>query len=89
MDSKCVYQVSRHSRRAPSGTSVGEGRHKSQYDSVLFTATSRVYAATKGTKGPAYVSPLVGRLDDIGQNGMDVVKNIKLMFSSGDGTFSF
>jgi transaldolase len=48
-----------------------------------------VYAATKGTKGPAYVSPLVGRLDDIGQNGMDVVKNIKLMFSSGDGTFSF
>jgi transaldolase len=44
-----------------------------------------VYAATKGTKEPAYVSPFVGRLDDIGQNGMDVVKNIKRMFSKGDG----
>lgn len=44
-----------------------------------------VYAATRGTKQPAYVSPFVGRLDDIGQNGMDVVKNIKRMFSKGDG----
>jgi len=44
-----------------------------------------VYAATKGTKHPAYVSPFVGRLDDIGQNGMDVVKNIKRMFAKGDG----
>ena len=44
-----------------------------------------MYAATKGTKQPAYVSPFVGRLDDIGQNGMDVVKNIKQMFSNGDG----
>ena len=44
-----------------------------------------VYAATKGTKEPAYVSPFVGRLDDIGQNVMDVVKNIKRMFSKGDG----
>ena len=44
-----------------------------------------VYAATKGTKEPAYVSPFVGRLDDIGQNGMDVVRNIKRMFSQGDG----
>ena len=44
-----------------------------------------VYAATKGTKEPAYVSPFVGRLDDVGQNGMDVVKNIKRMFSKGDG----
>jgi len=44
-----------------------------------------VYAATKGTKQPAYVSPFVGRLDDIGQNGMDVVRNIKQMFRKGDG----
>ena len=44
-----------------------------------------VYAATKGTKQPVYVSPFVGRLDDIGQNGMDVVKNIKQMFLNGDG----
>ena len=44
-----------------------------------------VYAATKGTKEPVYVSPFVGRLDDIGQNGMDVVRNIKRMFAKGDG----
>ena len=44
-----------------------------------------VYAATKGTKEPAYVSPFVGRLDDIGQSGMDVVRNIRRMFSKGDG----
>jgi transaldolase len=44
-----------------------------------------VYSATKGTKEPAYVSPFVGRLDDTGQNGMDVVKNIQRMFSKGDG----
>jgi transaldolase len=44
-----------------------------------------VYAATKGTKEPEYVSPFVGRLDDIGQNGMDVVRNIKRLFSEGDG----
>src|SRR5262249_40798207 len=44
-----------------------------------------VYAATKGTKAPVYVSPFVGRLDDIGQNGMDLVKNVKRMFSAGDG----
>lgn len=44
-----------------------------------------VYGATKGTKEPVYVSPFVGRLDDIGQNGMDVVKNIKRMLSKSDG----
>jgi len=44
-----------------------------------------VYAATKGTKEAAYISPFIGRLDDIGQNGMDIVKNIKRMFSKGDG----
>jgi len=44
-----------------------------------------VYAATKGTKAPAYVSPFIGRLDDIGNNGMDLVANIKRMYERGDG----
>jgi transaldolase len=44
-----------------------------------------VYAATEGTKAPAYVSPFVGRLDDHGDNGMDLVQNIKKMYESGDG----
>ena len=35
-------------------------------------------------RGPAYVSPFVGRLDDIGQNGVDLIANIKRMFNQGD-----
>jgi len=44
-----------------------------------------VYAATRNTKARAYVSPFVGRLDDIGQNGMDLIKNAKRMLSKADG----
>jgi transaldolase len=44
-----------------------------------------VYAATKGSKEPVYVSPFVGRLDDRGDNGMQVVRNIKRMYERGDG----
>ena len=47
-----------------------------------------VYAATKGSREPVYVSPFVGRLDDAGQIGMDVVKNIQRMFLKGDGHVS-
>ncbi len=44
-----------------------------------------VYGATKGTKTPVYVSPFVGRLDDIGLNGIDLIRNVKRMFAKGDG----
>jgi transaldolase len=44
-----------------------------------------VYAATKGTREPVYVSPFVGRLDDLGEEGMDLVRNIKKMYEGGDG----
>jgi len=44
-----------------------------------------VYAATRGSKAPVYVSPFIGRLDDLGENGMDLVKNIKRMYERGDG----
>ena len=44
-----------------------------------------VYAATKGSKEPVYVSPFVGRLDDIGENGIDLIENIKAMYKNGDG----
>jgi transaldolase len=44
-----------------------------------------VYAATKGSKDPVYVSPFLGRLDDQGQNGMDLVRDIKKMYEAGDG----
>ena len=44
-----------------------------------------VYGATRGATASAYVSPFVGRLDDIGQNGIDLVSNIKRMYARGDG----
>lgn len=44
-----------------------------------------VYAATKHHNYDVYVSPFVGRLDDIGQNGMDLVANIIDMYKLGDG----
>jgi transaldolase len=44
-----------------------------------------VYAATTGSREPVYVSPFVGRLDDHGENGIDLVKNIKEMYKNGDG----
>src|SRR3989344_860157 len=44
-----------------------------------------VYSATRGTKEPAFVSPFIGRLDDQGENGMDLIKNILEMYKGGDG----
>jgi transaldolase len=45
-----------------------------------------VYAATKGArKGQVFVSPFIGRLDDRGENGMDVIANIIRMYAKGDG----
>lgn len=45
-----------------------------------------VYAATRGAKkGDVFVSPFVGRLDDRGECGMDLIKNIIEMYKYGDG----
>jgi transaldolase len=44
-----------------------------------------VYAATRGAYEPVYVSPFIGRLDDHGEDGMDVLRNIKRMYRAGDG----
>jgi len=44
-----------------------------------------VYASTKGSTDPVYVSPFLGRLDDRGEDGMDLVRNIKKMYEAGDG----
>lgn len=45
-----------------------------------------VYAATRGaSRGDVFVSPFVGRLDDIGLNGMDLIANILRMYGEGDG----
>ncbi len=40
-----------------------------------------VHLATLGCReGQVLVSPFVGRLDDIGENGMDLIKNIRAMY---------
>ena len=45
-----------------------------------------VYAATKGAKvGDVFVSPFVGRIDDKGENGIDLIANIMKMYAQGDG----
>ena len=44
-----------------------------------------IYAATKGATASVYVSPFVGRLDDIGLYGMTLIQNIKTMYANGDG----
>lgn len=53
-----------------------------------------VYAATRSTgsgqargakKGDVFISPFIGRIDDRGENGMDLIKNILQLYQSGDG----
>jgi transaldolase len=45
-----------------------------------------VYAATQGArKGQVFVSPFIGRLDDRGENGMDLIADILKMYEKGDG----
>ena len=45
-----------------------------------------VYSATrKAKKGDVFVSPFIGRLDDRGENGMDLIAHILKMYAKGDG----
>lgn len=44
-----------------------------------------VYGATRGAKpGDVFVSPFIGRLDDRGENGMDLIKNILQLYRRSD-----
>ncbi len=45
-----------------------------------------VYAATAGARrGQVYLSPFVGRLDDRGEQGLDLIGNIARLYAGGDG----
>lgn len=45
-----------------------------------------VYAATrKAKKGQVLVAPYIGRIDDGGDNGMNLIENIIKMYQTGDG----
>lgn len=48
-----------------------------------------VYAATQGAApGQIFISPFIGRLDDRGENGIELVVNILRMYEAGDGHVS-
>ncbi len=45
-----------------------------------------VYAATAGAgPGQVFISPFIGRLDDRGENGLDLIAGIARMYAGGDG----
>ncbi len=46
---------------------------------LCFTANQALLAAKSGA---FFISPFVGRLDDIGEVGMDLIKDIKLVYSN-------
>ena len=48
---------------------------------LVFSSNQALLAAKAGAK---YVSPFIGRLDDIGHTGMDLIKEIKQIFSNYD-----
>jgi transaldolase len=55
---------------------------------LVFTQeqAAAVYAATRGArKGQVFLSPFIGRLDDRGENGMDLIANVIRMYQAGDG----
>lgn len=65
---------------------TGEGRRVNM--TLVFTQeqAAAVYAATKGAKrGAVFLSPFVGRLDDRGENGMDLIADILKLYAAGDG----
>jgi len=48
---------------------------------LVFSPNQALLAAKAGAK---YVSPFIGRLDDIGHTGMDLIKEIKQIFQNYD-----
>lgn len=66
--------------------SVKEGMRVNMTLCFTQEQAAAVYAATRGAKkGDVFVSPFVGRIDDRGENGMDLIKHIVKMYKNGDG----
>jgi transaldolase len=64
---------------------VGEGMRLNLTLCFSQEQAAAVYAATRGTRRTAFVSPFVGRLDDRGENGMELIESILRMYRAGDG----
>lgn len=55
------------------------GMHISTNVTLIFSAAQALLAAKAGS---TYVSPFLGRLDDVGQNGMELVEQILTIFEN-------
>lgn len=65
---------------------TGEGRRVNMTLVFSQEQAAAVYAATKGARrGSVFLSPFIGRLDDRGENGMDLIKDILKMYGASDG----
>ena len=70
------------------GKAVAEGIRVNMTLCFSQEQAAAVYAATKvnNSLSPVFISPFIGRLDDCGQNGMELVVNILEMYKrEGDG----
>lgn len=68
------------------GQAIREGMRVNMTLCFSQSQAAAVYAATKGAaRGSVFVSPFIGRLDDRGENGMDLIANIIRMYAQGDG----
>ena len=67
------------------GLAVKEGLRVNMTLCFSQAQAAAVYAATRGAKrGSVFVSPFIGRLDDRGGNGMDLIANIVRMYAHSD-----
>lgn len=65
---------------------TGEGRRVNMTLVFSQSQAAAVYAATRGAgRGDVFLSPFVGRLDDRGEDGMDLIKNIVALYGQSDG----
>lgn len=79
------FPCSKEGLKAASGA-VQEGIRVNLTLCFLQEQAAAVYGATLGAaRGDVFVSPFVGRLDDRGERGMDLIENILQMYQQGDG----
>lgn len=65
---------------------TAEGRRVNMTLVFSQAQAAAVYAATRGAKrGDVFLSPFIGRLDDRGENGMDLIANVLRLYGAGDG----
>lgn len=65
---------------------VKDGIHVNMTLCFTQEQAAAVYAATQGAKkGEVFISPFIGRLDDRGENGMDLIAHVLTMYQKGDG----